>query len=274
MNDFAKKIAYDLEELGISVGDTVLVHSSFKSLREPEASPADVIEALLACVGGNGTLVMPALSYLYCNMSNPIFDYNATPSNVGAIPETFRNMEGVLRSMCPTHSCCAAGAQARFVTEGHRLDQTPCGPNSPFARVRELHGKILFLGCSMRYNTTMHAVEELVEPDYLFGACCEYAMTDRDGLAYRQLCRAHDFRGVSQRYERLEPLLEGAEIRVGNVCAADCRLADCKAVWTRALERYREDPHYFIDTEKTEEEGRAEERPAYTHESDGTGRHI
>ena len=45
------------EALGIRSGDTLLVHSSLKSLEG--ASPADVIEALLALLGPEGTLMLP-----------------------------------------------------------------------------------------------------------------------------------------------------------------------------------------------------------------------
>lgn len=72
------------EALGIRSGDTLLVHSSLKSLEG--ASPADVIEALLALLGPEGTLMFPTLSYLHSNRNNPVFDVRRTPSNVGAIP--------------------------------------------------------------------------------------------------------------------------------------------------------------------------------------------
>lgn len=44
-----KQLAEGFEALGIRSGDTLLVHSSLKSLEG--ASPADVIEALLALLG-------------------------------------------------------------------------------------------------------------------------------------------------------------------------------------------------------------------------------
>ncbi len=97
-----KQLAEGFEALGIRSGDTLLVHSSLKSLEG--ASPADVIEALLALLGPEGTLMLPTLSYLYANRDNPVFDVRRTPSNVGAIPEYFRTEYPVLRSLCPTHS--------------------------------------------------------------------------------------------------------------------------------------------------------------------------
>ena len=83
-----KRLAEGFEALGIRSGDTLLVHSSLKSLEG--ASPADVIEALLALLGPEGTLMFPTLSYLHSNRNNPVFDVRRTPSNVGAIPDYFR----------------------------------------------------------------------------------------------------------------------------------------------------------------------------------------
>jgi aminoglycoside 3-N-acetyltransferase len=246
--DIVDIMTSQLKALGIGNGDTVLIHSSLKSLGE-QVSPEQVINALINAVGSDGTVVFPALSYLHCNKNKPIFDYYNTPSNVGAIPEYFRTKtKGVVRSICPTHSCCAVGKHADYVTSVHVLDTTPCGENSPFRRVKELGGKILFLGCGMRPNTSMHAVEELYEPDYLFGDTYEYKITDREGNLFVHYCRAHNFAGVAQRYDRLEELLEaGTELKTGFVLKAHCHLVDAEAMWVKAGRKYSEDPHYFID---------------------------
>lgn len=246
MTDIVKKIAEDANSLGIKKGDTVLVHSSLRSLGGADAK--DVIDGLLLALGEEGTLVLPALSYMHCNPSNPCFHYRNTPSNVGALAEFFRTeVEGVVRSISPTHSCCALGKNAEYVTSGHCLDDTPCGPNSPFRRVMELKGKILFLGCGMCPNTSMHAVEELSCPDYLFGDIYEYSITDSSENTFALKCRAHGFKGVIQRYDRLADLLDADELKVGNVLSAQCHLVATTAMWAKADAKYREDPHYFID---------------------------
>lgn len=241
-------ISNQLAELGIEKGNTVLVHSSLKSLGG-EVAPLQVIDALSAALGNDGTLVLPALSYLHCNKNNPVFDYYKTPSNVGVVAETFRTgVTGVVRSLCPTHSCCAFGAKAKFITEGHILDSTPCGHNSPFKRVMDLGGKILFLGCGMRPNTSMHAIEELFEPDYLFGDFCDYQIKDKEGNSFIHSLCSHNFKGVNQRYERLEKLLNtGREINTGYVLQAFCYLIDAKAMWEKASNAYSDNKHYFID---------------------------
>ncbi len=246
MTELAKKIAEDAKALGIEQGDALLVHSSLRSLGG--AAPQDVIEGLLNALGEEGTLVFPALSYMHCNPNQRSFDYYLTPSNVGALPEYFRTqVKGVVRSICPTHSCCALGKNAEYITSGHILDKTPCGENSPFRRLMKLGGKILFLGCGMRPNTSMHAVEELSCPDYLFGDSYEYKIKDADGNEQTLICAAHNFKGVEQRYERLADLLDGDELKQGKILSAHCHLVKTVPMWEKADAKYREFPHYFIE---------------------------
>ena len=246
MTDISLKIASDATALGINKGDTVLVHSSLRSLGG--AAPSDVIEGLIEAIGEDGTLVFPSLSYMHCNPSNPKFDYYSTPSNVGALPEYFRKeVKGVLRSINPTHSCCALGKNAEYVISGHILDNTPCGENSPFRRVMELKGKILFIGCGMGPNTSMHAVEELSTPDYLFGGSYSYELTDASGNIHKTTCLAHGFKRVIQRYDRLASLLTEDELRTGKILTAECHLVYTPAMWAIADAKYRENQHYFID---------------------------
>jgi aminoglycoside 3-N-acetyltransferase len=57
---------------------------------------------------------------------------------------------------------------------GQFHDVTPCGENSPYFKLREKAGQILFLGCGLKPNTSMHAVEELVEPPYLYDGWVDY----------------------------------------------------------------------------------------------------
>ena len=249
MTELSARIAEDARKLGINNGDTLLVHSSLRSLGG--ATAEEVIKGLMNAVGEEGTLVFPALSYMHCNPNQRKFDYYNTPSNVGALPEYFRtSVSGVVRSINPTHSCCAWGKNAEYVTSGHILDNTPCGKNSPFRRVMELGGKILFLGCGMTPNTSMHAVEELSDPDYLFGDEYEYDITDSKGEKCKIMCRAHNFKGVYQRYERLAELLKDDELIMGNILSSQCHLVEASAMWKKADEKYRECPHYFIDKDE------------------------
>ncbi|WP_338861075.1 AAC(3) family N-acetyltransferase [Mycetohabitans rhizoxinica] len=52
-------LARQLAEGGVTAGSTILVHSSLSSLGWVAGAAVAVIQALMDCIGPNGTLVMP-----------------------------------------------------------------------------------------------------------------------------------------------------------------------------------------------------------------------
>jgi aminoglycoside 3-N-acetyltransferase len=242
------RIAVDLIECGLRPGGIVLVHSSLSSMGYVPGGAETAIRGLLAALGPEGTLLLPALSYEYVGAGQRVFDLLHTPSNVGTIPEHFRTRQGALRSICPTHSVCGVGPLAEAILGEHHLDETPCGPHSPFRRLRDLGGQILFLGCGLGPNTSMHGVEELARPPYLFGEMITYRVILADGDEISLPLRHHGFQGFRQRYERIEPLLVlGKELRVGKVLAATAYLLEAQAMWQKALAALEKDKLFFVE---------------------------
>jgi aminoglycoside 3-N-acetyltransferase len=240
------KIINDLKNLGIKPADTLLVHSSLKSMGGVEGGPVTVIEALIDAVS-EGTLLLPALSYENVGMHSdkPRYLTDYTPSNVGIIPETFRKYPGVIRSMHPTHSVCAIGKDAVRLTENHYLDRTPVGEHSPFRLLVKYKGKILMLGCGLAPNTFMHGVEEAVGTPYVLSdkKIC-YEIVYADGSADKIFHTPHDFKDTTQRYERLENLMD---MQKGKVLSADAYVMDACVLWETASAMMKKDPLYFIE---------------------------
>lgn len=239
------RIVADLKTLGVADGDTLLVHSSFKSLGQPGLTPETVILALLAAVGPSGALLMPALSYL--QEPHAIHKTLETPSCVGMLPEYFRKRAGTIRSLHPTHSMSGVGPGVADLFARHAEDDTPCGPHSPFHLILDTPAKILMLGCGLRPNTTMHAIEEFVQPPYLFGSYCEYQITNAQGFTYRKIYRKHGFRGWIQRYDRVGQLAAPGLLAAGRVLQAESYLIQASVLKTAALAALQQDPLYFID---------------------------
>jgi aminoglycoside 3-N-acetyltransferase len=235
----------DLRALGLREGDVVMVHSSFRALRIGD--PELIVQALLGAVGEGGALLMPALSY----MQQPPLAHSTrdTPSCVGFLPEYFRTRPGSVRSLHPTHSVCGVGRRATELLGDHGEDDTPCGPRSPFSKTMRLGGKILMLGCGLRPNTSMHAVEEHVRPPYLFGEPVTYTITDGDGRTFQKRYTPHGFHGVAQRYDRVEQVLPSAALRRGSVGSAQAHLIDAAALLSHALGALRRDPLFFVERE-------------------------
>ena len=103
------------------------------------------------------------------------------------------------------------------------------------------------LGCGLRPNTAMHAVEEYVVPPYLFGQPVTYQITDANGQTYEETYTAHNFAGVEQRYDRIELLLNNQALRHGLIGQAQSYLIDAPLLLKEATERLRQDSYFFVD---------------------------
>jgi aminoglycoside 3-N-acetyltransferase len=249
--DFIALLQKDLLALGVRPGGLLLVHSSLRSLTghgtPSPGSPETVIRGLQETLGPDGTLLMPALTFERVTPGSPVFDIRYTPSNVGIIPETFRTRPGTLRSLHPTHSACAAGPLAAALMEAHAADTTPCGPNSPFRALPDRGGQILFLGCGLEANTTMHAVEEIVVPPYLYDPPIPYRLILADGSSLTKIYTPHNFRGWRQRYDRVAEILRPPDMVRVTVAGAVSILLDAAALWDAALAILRRDPLFFVE---------------------------
>lgn len=247
-------IKEDLKSLGIKDGDVVLMHSSYKSLGEFEGGAKAFYQAFLEVLGDEGTLIVPALSFATVTRENPVFNKDTTPSCVGYLSEYFRTqVDGVVRSLHPTHSCCVIGKYAKEIIEGHENDITPVGENSPFAKLPKYNGKILMLGCGTRCNTMMHGVEETAEPPYCISRdkTVDYIIKDGDRIikqkAYRHNFYTAEGVHITQRYDRVIELLPEDKYKFGNVLDAQCCLMDAKSVWVEGRKKLLEEQLYFVD---------------------------
>ena len=248
-NQYIKKISEELETLGVKKSGILLVHSSLKSLGSVTGGAETVVRGIQHALGETGTLLMPALTYETVDgLHNDVFSAKDTPSCVGALTEYFRKMDGVERSINPTHSVCGIGRYAKEMLTTHQLDNTPCGPHSPYKLLGEIGGQILFIGCGLSPNTSMHGIEEVVQSPYLFGDTYKYRIYNTMREKSYMDCKRHSFKHVTQRYDRLINVLDhGTTLKYGKVLDADCYLVDAKALWKMGIEVLQRDPLYFVD---------------------------
>ena len=246
-SNFIDRFVDDLQTLGLRNNSVLLVHSSLKSFGIVPGGAETIIQGLIQAIGDRGTLLMPALSYQSVRSANPNFDLRQTPSCVGLIPESFRTRSGSLRSLHPTHSVCGIGPLAEEILGKHQNDNTPCGPHSPFHLLPKFDGQILMLGCGLNPNTSMHAIEEIFKPPYLFGSPTIYTLTDRNGRTYQKEYNPHNFKNTDQRYERVAKVLFAPYLKVGFVANAKTHLIETKALWNKVIATALTDPLYFVD---------------------------
>jgi len=171
------RIVADLHRLGVSIGDTLVVHSSLSTLGFVIGGAQTVVEALLTSIGPTGTLTMPGHSSALSEPSYwrnppipqnwwpivratmPPFDVNLTPlREMGVVPEAFLRLPGVHRSNHPRNSHLAFGPLATIITNGHSLVDG-LGEQSPLARLYECDARVLLLGVPHANNTSLHLAE-------------------------------------------------------------------------------------------------------------------
>lgn len=149
-----------LRALGLQPGMGVMVHSSLRSLGHVEGGAGTVIQALIDCLGPEGTLLMPSFNHgaAFEPGAPGYYDPLTTPTTNGAIPDHFWRLPGVHRSLNPTHAFAVWGRHALSWTVHHHRTLT-MGPDSPLGLLWAAGGWGLLLGVDYQSNTFHHVVE-------------------------------------------------------------------------------------------------------------------
>ncbi len=167
--------------LGISSGQTIMVHTSLSSIGFVCGGAQIVIEALLESVGPEGTIMMPTQSWKNLDPETgvhweeprewwqairdnwPAYDKHITPTNtMGAVAEMFRTWPGVMRSNHPARSVAAYGKHSEYLTANHDFSNI-FGENSPIDRLYKLDGYVLLIGVDYDKNTSIHLADAKAE---------------------------------------------------------------------------------------------------------------
>ncbi len=165
----AADVRQALASVGVAPGDTLMLHADalaaaqFPPLPQEERLAA-LLRAMEEHLGPQGTLVLATFTYSFTQDQE--YDPAKSPSQVGLLGEHFRKQPGVLRSLDPLFSVAARGARAAELTGA---DPGECfGPDSFFARLHRLGGKIACLGCTLQVVTFLHYVERCLGVDYRY----------------------------------------------------------------------------------------------------------
>jgi len=162
MNNNIPNAKSDFQDIlnAITPGNLLIVHASFKPLKQSGLTPTAVIQALLERIGKDGTLMMPTFTYCYVNYSHrTVYDpQNTVGVENGILSETFRMMSGVVRSNNPTYSVAAYGRFAQELTSGSQ-DNAGLGHGSSYETALKLGAKILLLNVSNNRNSMLHYAE-------------------------------------------------------------------------------------------------------------------
>ena len=237
-------------DLGVEEGDTLLVHSSYKSFGAVDGGPQIVINALESVLGEDGTLVMPTFNFDF-NKGTP-WDVRSTPSKMGALTELVRNNPRAKRVFHPFYSFAILGKHAEML--GNLRYKSSYERNSVFGKLRDLDGKIMVIGLSYTNSMTFfHHIEQMEGVDYRFLKEFTGEVTDWDGTTkvdtFEMLVRDID-KGVITEVNPMGELMEKeCIIKVGKIGEADVKLMKANDVYAFTAREMRRDPHllYYIE---------------------------
>lgn len=219
-------IIHALKQVGVLPGQTIMVHTSLSSLGFVCGGAQTLIEALIECVGEDGTLMMPAQSWKNLDPETgvhweepkewwqiirdnwPAYDKDITPTNtMGAVAEMFRKWPGAMRSGHPARSVSALGKHARYLTESHDLANI-FGDSSPIGKLYELDGYVLLIGVGYDKNTSLHLADARAEYPGKHCSTEHSAMMingKREWVSYQTLSvDGEDFEQIGAAFELLE----------------------------------------------------------------------
>lgn len=152
----------DLKNMGLDGTESLMVHSSMKSIGEVEGGADTVVDTFMEYFK-EGMFMTPAHTWAQMGPDYSVFDPATEPSCVGIIPNIFLKRPGVVRSLHPTHSIAAYGKNAGDYVKGEENCTTPCSPGGCWDRLREINAKILLLGVTHGRNTFIHSVDEALD---------------------------------------------------------------------------------------------------------------
>ncbi len=169
---------HGLLSMGVSPGQSIMLHVSLRAIGWIVGGPDVLIQAMMKCLGDQGTLMMyagweerpehferwPIERQEAFLAECPPFDPERSRANRkwSTLTEYLRTWPGACRSQNPGASMVALGAKADWLTRDHAL-QYGYGLESPLAKLCEIEGWILQIGVSPGTATIIHHAEHLAK---------------------------------------------------------------------------------------------------------------
>lgn len=256
-------IVASLRKTGIKSGDLLIVHSGLSHLGHIEGGADTVIDAFLEVLGKNGTLLFPTFTSSYIYFSGDClagrqcypFDINATSVNVGRIPSVFLKRKGVIRSLHPTHSVAGTGPLAKKCLLEHQPSDPPACRRSPFGKLPDYKGKMVWFGAGLASTTFFHFLEDELDMPYLAEAVCRVKKEDgsiKTVLFNKHLPGHRDFyRNPGEETRMYKKLLEkGLVIKKTGLGFGEIKVIDAKQMYDLGMESLKKDPRLLLCDDK------------------------
>ena len=195
-----------LDGLEVPRGGMLYVQSSTDWLSQAGFTPAETLQGLRDWIGSTGTLVMPAYpcktTHFEYLSGKPTYDVRKTPAGLGLIPEVFRRMPNVVRSLDPDFCIAAEGVANRDVTES-ALDEDPFGATSTYQRLLDRDATLVGLGVSLNTHSFIHVIDSRMQSSYRrkpYAGSFEVGLVDYDGRkrVVKRLALARPFQQLTR----------------------------------------------------------------------------
>jgi aminoglycoside 3-N-acetyltransferase len=228
--------------------DAVLtVHSAIGHLSRQGYRAEAMIEALLEYLG-NGTVLVPTMTWRTVTPENPVWDEIETPSHTGVLSEVFRTRYATARSLHPTHSVAGTGPLTRVLLSTHQIGNTPVPATSPYGLMRDYPAYILMIGVGLECCTAIHHPEEVIAPDiYLrpMQSAEKYELRSRDGTRLNFQLRRHA--RLLRDFPKFASLLAAKScIRAGTLSGVPWTLVKVSDLLTEVFARLIEEPDFNL----------------------------
>ena len=243
-----EQLKQQLYGMGILPADTVLIHTSMRAIGQVENGPDGVLDAFCEYLT-DGLLLVPTHTWDGVNQDNPHYDVRTSVPNIGIIPRTAAFRKDSIRSLHPTHSMWAYGADAASYVRGEENALTPTPKGYCWDKLADRNAKILLIGVKNDKNTFIHSIEErLALPDRISDQPYDITIVDEEGKPhthpfYQQYCSKTEdislFFGIFEK-----PMVEMGVQTFGKFGDATVRIVDamgCRNLLTRIYRRAEED---------------------------------
>ncbi len=195
-----------LKQIGIKPDDTVLVHTSMRSLGEVEGGCDGLIDAFTSYLN-EGLFLVPTHTWSNVGKSQPIYDVSTTEPCIGALPTVAAFRKDGVRSLHPTHSVSAFGKRAAEFVKGEELATSPCFEGGVWRRLFDERAKILLIGVGLNRNTFIHAIDEMIDLPNRLAPPIDLTVIDYDGCHYSLNYQKHGQTG-SENFENYRKPLQ------------------------------------------------------------------
>ena len=132
-----EELIEQIKNMGIKPSDTVIIHSSMKSIGDVEGGADTVIDAFKDYLAEEGLLLIPALTYKETRKTL-LFDIENTVPCIGIIPTLATKRKDGIRSINPTHSIMAFGKKAAEYVAGEENLVSPTAKGGCFDRIHHI----------------------------------------------------------------------------------------------------------------------------------------